>query len=276
MSDIQQDGVEPSVGSLPSDPQNQQNPQNAQNTGAGETTRSQTDGVNLGGSPSGIQPESQSGTQPGEPQSGAAAQPQYGQYRIPEYGAMSGQFAPGYDPYVYGRPESAPSGADADRGGAADAGGSGDAWDGARMAPAAGGSRGAMPGADASANSANNANRAKPRYFRGIDLNDPNQNPVYGHWDFYAIAAFILALFFPVPLLTTLLSALAMWRTRVFHTKGFGLAVAALIISIANAALMMWMTANGMTVDDLYRMLLQTMIGTDGNTGGTSGGGISV
>ena len=29
-----------------------------------------------------------------------------------------------------------------------------------------------------------------------IDLNDPNQNPLYGHWDSYAIISFILALFF--------------------------------------------------------------------------------
>ena len=39
----------------------------------------------------------------------------------------------------------------------------------------------------------------QPHYYHGIDLNDPNQNPLYGHWDSYAIISFILALFFPVP-----------------------------------------------------------------------------
>ena len=62
----------------------------------------------------------------------------------------------------------------------------------------------------------------QPHYYHGIDLNDPNQNPLYGHWDSYAIISFILALFFPVPVLSALMGAVAMWRTRTFHMKGRG------------------------------------------------------
>ena len=31
--------------------------------------------------------------------------PKYGQYQQPEYGAMSGQYGPNYNPYIYGAPE---------------------------------------------------------------------------------------------------------------------------------------------------------------------------
>lgn len=41
--------------------------------------------------------------------------PEYGQYQKPAYGAMSGQYGPNYNPYIYGAPEP-----DANNGSAAD------------------------------------------------------------------------------------------------------------------------------------------------------------
>ena len=51
--------------------------------------------------------------------------------------------------------------------------------------------------------------REPPRYFNGIDLNDPQQNPIYGHWDFYAIFSFIFALVSSFPVLPALIGCLA-------------------------------------------------------------------
>lgn len=46
--------------------------------------------------------------------------PEYGQYQKPAYGAMSGQYGPNYNPYIYGAPEP-----DANNGSAADNNGAG-------------------------------------------------------------------------------------------------------------------------------------------------------
>lgn len=93
------------------------------------------------------------------------------------------------------------------------------------------------------------------------NLNDPNQNPLYGRWDVYAILAFIFS-FFSVPLLPALMGAVAIWRTRTFHMKGMGLAVAAVVINLLYTITVVWMTINGMSTIDLYQDLL-------GGTGGT-------
>ena len=96
----------------------------------------------------------------------------------------------------------------------------------------------------------------QPHYYHGIDLNDPNQNPLYGHWDSYAIISFILALFFPVPVLSALMGAVAMWRTRTFHMKGFGLAVAAVVINVLYTIAVIWMAFNGYDAMSLYQEAL--------------------
>ena len=47
-----------------------------------------------------------------------------------------------------------------------------------------------------------------------INPNDPSQNPLYGHWDSYAIISFVFALFLPVPVIPAVMGAIAMWRTK--------------------------------------------------------------
>lgn len=61
---------------------------------------------------------------------------------------------------------------------------------------------------------------------------DPNQNPVYGHWDWTAIFAFILSLTAYFCFIALPLGFYAYRRDTVLHMKGKGFAVAAIIISI--------------------------------------------
>ena len=64
--------------------------------------------------------------------------------------------------------------------------------------------------------------RAKPVWAESIPTarhishqpNDPSQNPLYGHWDSYAIISFVFALFLPVPVIPAVMGAIAMWRTK--------------------------------------------------------------
>lgn len=173
--------------------------------------------------------------------------PKYGQYQQPEYGAMSGQYGPNYNPYIYGAPEP-----DTKKDSAAAAGNNG----GAAQSQQAGQPYGQQP----------NGQPHQPHYYHGIDLNDPNQNPLYGHWDSYAIISFILALFFPVPVLSALMGAVAMWRTRTFHMKGFGLAVAAVVINVLYTIAVIWMAFNGYDAMSLYQEALQQLTGGTGSS----------
>ena len=171
----------------------------------------------------------------------------YGQYQQPEYGAMSGQYGPNYNPYIYGAPEP-----DTKKDSDAAAGNNG----GAAQFQQAGQPYGQQP----------NGQPHQPHYYHGIDLNDPNQNPLYGHWDSYAIISFILALFFPVPVLSALMGAVAMWRTRTFHMKGFGLAVAAVVINVLYTIAVIWMAFNGYDAMSLYQEALQQLTGGTGSS----------
>lgn len=168
-------------------------------------------------------------------------QPEYGQMNQPEYGAMASQYPTGYDPYVYGRPEE-PS------------------------APA----QPTQPAFTAVNSPVQPPVQRKPddqrRMFHGIDMNDPNQNPLYGHWDFYAILSLIFALLLPVPVLPAVMGGVAMWRTRTFRMKGFGLALAAVIINVLYTLGALWMAVNGLSTMDLYQQMMNSMLG--GNNGG--------
>ncbi|RBP99975.1 hypothetical protein [Bifidobacterium xylocopae] len=112
------------------------------------------------------------------------------------------------------------------------------------------------------------SNRGK-HLFNGIDLDDPEQNPAYGHWDPYAVIAFVMALFLPVPLISAIMGAIAIYRTRTFHMKGFGLAVAAVVINLIYTALVVWLAMSGMTADDFYRQMMQAMVPGQGDGGGS-------
>lgn len=250
----------------------------------------------------------------------------------PEYGAMAGQY-PGYDPYLYGRPDddsqqqadqSAPDAQPAKNQPAHHSSGQlsqgGQSWGsnqpsqqwpagqptqpnqpvwqpGGNQTPQPGGAYGQQaplpfnpypygapepdptqsqpasqqpqqyPQSQQYAQPQQQTQQGRPdanmRY--GIDLNDPNQNPFYGRWDISAIMAFVFALF-QIPLLPALMGAAAMWRTRTFHMKGYGLAVAAVVINILYTLGLLWLTLNGMTPLDLLNAMSTTGTTTDAGT----------
>ncbi|WP_314688226.1 hypothetical protein [uncultured Bifidobacterium sp.] len=173
----------------------------------------------------------------------APRQPEYGQVRMPEYGALASSYPSGYDPYLYGRPapttptaSPAPSSAPRTQG----------------------------PKTAASAPAAPH----RPEMFHGVDLADPGQNPLYGRWDSYAVLALVFA-FVGVPVLPAVMGGISLWRTRRFHMRGFGLAVAAIVVSLLITAVDVWMVKNGISID----MLIQWATGQ--SSSGTSGSSIS-
>ncbi|OZG68905.1 hypothetical protein [Bifidobacterium eulemuris] len=200
--------------------------------------------------------------------------PEYGEYHEPEYGANASQYGADYNPYLYGAPDPEPA-ADSTTSappygqqyGAPSMGGQ--STPGRQDQPAQyGGQNGSYTGGQQWQQP--NAPSHTPHYLNGIDLNDPAQNPMYGHWDAYAVISLVLALFFPVPVLSALMGGLAMWRCRTFHMKGFWLGLAAVVINALYTIAVVWMMANGIDAMSLYQQMLNQLQG-----GGSSGGGSS-
>lgn len=195
----------------------------------------------------------------------APSQPEYGQISQPEYGAMSSQLPVGYDPYVYGAPEPEPQPADAVR------------QQNTQYQTGQYPSNGQQPMPPYSANGQQNPygpnpydpNRYPQRgnmpYLPNLDLNDPRQNPAYGHWDAYAIMSLVFAVLMPVPVLPALVGAISMWRTKKLHMKGHGLALAAVIINVLYTLAVIWLAMHGLSVADLYNEALQNMFGGAGS-----------
>ena len=202
-------------------------------------------------------------------------QPEYGQFKQPEYGAMAGQY-PGYDPYLYGKSEGEETNATSAQQ---------PIWNAPNAQPAVNGQSGlngqvpmpnGQPVNDQPANGQpNNPYPNGPWQQQGqlqpINLDDPNQNPLYGRWDPYAIVAFVCSVAFSLPLLPALIGGLAIWRTKTFHMKGRGLAIAAVIINILTTILQIWMWVNGISVFDLYSQLYSSMYGGGSGSSGNSG-----
>ena len=204
----------------------------------------------------------------------------------PEYGAMRSDY-PAYNPYVYGAPDPVEQPSDQDGSArqhapAMQSGGARPGYDQQQpygqpdwRSPAGGqqsqnGQPFQQPADMRNGQPAQGGRRQPNRMSRryGVDLDDPRQNPLYGHWDPYAIIAFVIALLFSnMPILPAAIGGLAMWRTRTFHMKGFGLALAAVIINVLTSLLVLWAAYNGMSLTDV---VLQ-MYGLDG-TGAVSGG----
>lgn len=175
------------------------------------------------------------------------------QAQRPEYGAMRGDY-PGCNPYPYGAPD--PAGQPVRQ----PDGQFGGQFGGQPAGQPANMRFGQPP------QNGRQLSRMSRRY--GIDLDDPRQNPLYGHWDPYAVIAFVVALLFSnMPILPAVIGALAMWRTRTFHMKGFGLALAAVIVNVLTSLVVLWAAYNGMSLTD---MALQ-LYGLDG--GGSQSGG---
>lgn len=175
-----------------------------------------------------------------------AGQPSYGQYLRPAYGAMDNQFPQDYDPYIFGHPDPEPQ------------------PDQTPMQPWAGGQQAQMPQA-----TGNTQQGGKyPRYVNGIDMEDPNQNIFYGRWDAGAIIAFVFAVFLPVPIMPAILGALSMRRTRIMRMKGYGLALAAVILNVLYTIAFVWLMINGVSMDDVMDQMLQSL---NASTSGGSG-----
>ena len=98
-------------------------------------------------------------------------------------------------------------------------------------------------------------------------MNDPAQNPLYGHWDMYAVFAFVFALF-AVPVLPALMGCISMWRTHMFHMRGFWLGLAAVVLNVAATVLSLWLMSRGISTQELYAWLLDNISG--GSVGGNA------
>ncbi|MBS6345335.1 MAG: hypothetical protein KH404_06360 [Bifidobacterium pseudolongum] len=156
----------------------------------------------------------------------------------PAYGAMDNQFPQDYDPYIFGRPDPEPQPAQASQAG---------------PMPAV-----PQPNQAPQAPGATQQGGKYPRYVNGIDMEDPNQNIFYGRWDAGAIIAFVFALFLPVPVMPAILGALSMRRTRIMRMKGYGLALAAVIINVLYTIAFVWLMINGVSMDDVMNQMLQS------------------
>lgn len=209
-------------------------------------------------------------------------QPEYGQTKQPQYGAMSGQY-PGYDPYLYGRPEpeQPANGGDAAQnqaqqnpmGGQPYAGQPTNAQNGQPYA----GQQGQPYNPYAQPNQYNpygNQPQSNMPRIQYLNPDDPAQNPFYGHWDSYAIVAFICSLVFSVPVLPAVIGGLSLVRTKRLHMKGRGLAIAAIIINVLTTLLQAYLLIRGIDVNDLYAQMFNMYSG-GGNGGGAGDGSIS-
>lgn len=250
-------------------------------------------------------------TQPAasQPQYGQAApqqaQPQYGQVRQPEYGQMASQY-PGWDPYVFGRPEPKDDGSgegDAQQGqDAANAAAQPQAaaqprqgqpplsqqqlgfnpypYGGPETGGAAPAGQGSAPMGPAQAPNSGNpyAQRAPGAPVGRPNLDDPAQNPFYGKWDLMAVAAMVCAWLLPPA--GVLLALFSMRRTRMFHMRGRALAIAALVIAILGTIVDVLVSIYGMGwyvswLSNLTGVDVSQMLESMGIDPGTVGGGSS-
>lgn len=217
------------------------------------------------------EPQSQPQSPVGEPRDSRQVaappqqQPEYGVRIEPEYGARADELPQGYDPYLYGRPDDdARNNGDAQNSQSQNVGfQQQDGW-----AQGDAGEQGQNQPAQSPYNSRNGDG---PHYYHGINLDDPQQNPIYGHWDFYAIFAFVFSILFSMPVLPSLIAGIAIWRMRRFHTKGFGLAVAAIIINILTTIMVVWLMMHGISADEFYRMMMDMIQSPSGGSGSWDG-----
>lgn len=230
----------------------------------------------------------------------ASSQPQYGQVKVPEYGAMASQFSPQYNPYVYGKPEERPKNPNQNQqnpqmnaqGGQVNpqmgAGyGNGIGPYQANQGNAPYGAPSQMP--DGYGNNPNNAYRPQynngqmmpggpgtpgyqPDICNGVDMNDPVQNPLKGHWDPMAFVSLVL-LFLPITFLPAITGAISMWRTKKYHMKGFWVATVCMVLGVIATVFELWLFSKGLNVNDFSQQLLNQYGSGSGGSGGSNGGG---
>ncbi|KFF30809.1 hypothetical protein [Bifidobacterium bombi] len=127
------------------------------------------------------------------------------------------------------------------------------------------------PMGNGSVNPNNDGQSHEPDMVNGVDMNDPQQNPLWGRWSALAVTSFVLSLWsFEFPLLLLVMGLLAMRRTKVFHMRGHGLAIATVMISILAFIVQLWFLFHPQALqgilDSLYTMLLGSL--GAGNVGG--------
>lgn len=127
---------------------------------------------------------------------GQSSQPEYGQRTQPEYGAMANQYPMNYDPYVYGAPEP-PKTKDEQQPSPVQTNPYMQS-EGQQTNPYA------VPGRQRIGQNPGSPYQYGPNAYQQpgmypIDLDDPRQNPLYGHWDSYAILSLVFALLMPIP-----------------------------------------------------------------------------
>ena len=213
-------------------------------------------------------------------------QPEYGQTKQPQYGAMSGQY-PGYDPYLYGKPEPEQPAESANvvqqnpmngqpyvnqpnvQNGQQYAGQQGQPYNPyAQQHPYTQQQDQCNP----YGNQPPQPNMPRIQY---LNPDDPAQNPFYGRWDSYAIVAFVCALVFAVPVFPAVIGGLSLVRTKRLHMRGRGLAIAAIVINVLTTLLQAYLLINGITINDVYSQMFNTYLGGSGNGGGAGDGSIS-
>ncbi|WEV66693.1 hypothetical protein OZX72_05315 [Bifidobacterium sp. ESL0769] len=234
-------------------------------------------------------------------------QPEYGQMKVPEYGAMASQFPPQYNPYVYGKPEEKPKNQNQQNPQMNAQGGQPNQQMGSGYGNAAGtyqgnqGFRSNTPygGPNRSSNNyGNNPNNSnnpfdqpynngpampgapgtpgyQPDIRNGIDMNDPAQNPLKGHWDPWAIISIVL-LFLPImPFLPAITGAVSMWRTKKYHMKGFWAATVCMVLGVITTVFSFWLFSKGINVNELSQQLMnQYGSGSGGSSGVGSDGSV--
>ncbi|MBB2954728.1 hypothetical protein FHX77_000108 [Bifidobacterium commune] len=236
-------------------------------------------------------------------------QPQYGQTQAPEFGALISQFPSGYDPYLYGKPDEEvlqQSGNDSrlqqnqgNRNGNAHNGGwnennanpmngyfgRGNGQNDRSSVPNGGFGQMAGNGYDGNSNGFNGQQRYnggqaplaggpgapgyQPDIRNGVDMNDPIQNPLKGHWDPMAIVSIIL-LFLPIVFLPIVTGAISMWRTKKYHMKGFWAAAVCVALGVVTTLFQIWLLTKGISADDLMQQLLNQYSPSGTGNGGDS------
>lgn len=208
----------------------------------------------------------------------------------PAYGAMQSDY-PGWNPYVYGAPDSGSKGSGSSanspaanapqalplngygrqgtgNGGNAGAGngrqdslGNAPAFSGQFSGQQADGRNGARQGGGDGTGNGNGNIMWTP--YGSVNLDDPAQNPWYGRWDSLSVIAFITTFF--MPFVGLVLGCFAMHRTRVFHMKGRGLAIASIVLSVVLLVFQFYLVRSGM-----YTQLLESISGTSGSGSGSA------
>lgn len=189
------------------------------------------------------------------------AQPQFGQLRQPEYGQMAAAY-PGYNPYIYGAPEEKSKKQSVQQ--------HAEQEQHYRMSQPFGALKHRQGAHTHSAQSQQQVQRSdrRPSVADHLPFNpdDPKENPVYGSWDVAAIIAFICAIF-AIPIVPLVLGGIAIYRDKILHLRGRGLAIAAVVLSLISTAFSIYFVISGVDpmqfILNLYGIDPSSLIGAD-------------